>query len=492
MRRFPSTPPELDPVDAPVELDTARLHALVAEVRRRMEEEPVLPAATYAELADALGSELPRSGAPFEAVLREVEEVAVAYARHNAAPGFFGYVCSPGLPTDPPAHALAAALNQNLTGFSSAPGATAIERAVLGWLAALAGLGEEADGLFVSGGSLANLTALGAALHRCAGPELRRTGLAGAAQRFTLYVSEATHFSVERAAVLLGVGTQNVRKLPVDEQQRLVPGLLDEALEEDRKAGARPFCVVGSAGTTTTGAIDPLDELAAVCRRHGVWLHVDAAYGGAALMAPELAPRFAGIERADSLALDLHKWFYLAFDGSALLFRDPEPARRLFYARSDYVQIPEKPPAEQFAFFHYGVEVSRRFRALPAFIALRHYGADRLGRLVLHNVRCAEYLAGLVQRHDELELVAAPQLSICCFRFAPPALRAGERRIDELNRAIRDRLQKEGEFYLSATDLDGRPVLRVCILSHTTGARHVEALTQAVARIGRELIASAS
>jgi len=176
---------------------------------------------------------------------------------------------------------------------------------------------------------------------------------------------------------------------------------------------------------------------------------VDAAYGGGALLSGALKPRFAGIERADSVALDLHKWFYLAFDGSALLLRDLEDARRLFFAEADYVQIPRQPSPNEFAFFHLGPETSRRFRALPAYVALRHYGADLLGCLALQNVWCAEYLASAVRLHPDLELVSEPQLSICCFRYAPGSMAHEPERIDEVNRAITDRLVRDGDFSVS-------------------------------------------
>jgi aromatic-L-amino-acid decarboxylase len=302
-----------------------------------------------------------------------------------------------------------------------------------------------------------------------------------------VHLSATAHFSIARAARLLGIGHRNLVRAQTDGARRIDPAALERALVRDREAGRIPVGVVASAGATTLGTIDPLDEIADVCRQHGTWLHVDGAYGAAAMLAPSLRPRLRGIERADSLSFDLHKWMYVGFDASALLLRDPNVARGVFFTDADYVRIPRDPPPEQHAFFHLGPETSRRLRALPAALALMHYGADRIGRNIEHNAECAAYLAAHVSDHPDLELVAEPALSICCFRYAPVGLDVAER--DHINAAIRERLQAEGEFFLSATVIDEHPVLRVCIISPATRAEHVERLVDAVIRLGAELAA---
>ena len=259
-----------------------------------------------------------------------------------------------------------------------------------------------------------------------------------------------------------------------------------EALEQALGQHRNVACVVASAGTTNTGAIDPLADIAAVCADHDVWLHVDAALGGGGLMSPQLAPRYRGIESADSLVMDMHKWFFQALDGSLLLYRDPRWARALFADSAQYLQPDADDVAETYKFFYLAPELSRRFRALPVYLAMRHYGIPRLGRNVWHNVECAQYLAALIEAEDELELVVAPQLSIVCFRYRPRRLAADE--IDRVNREIRDRIQLEGDFLMSPTEVHARPVLRVCIMNHATRAHHVEALLESVLRIGRSLV----
>ncbi len=479
-------PPALDPADelnAPIDID---LRSIIDPIMQQRTQSPIVIPSRAEELSKLVAAGMPRDALPLSEVMAEVQSLTDNYCRRTSHPGFFGFVAPSGLPTDPLSHALVAALNQNVTGYPASPAGATIERTVVKWLAALVGYNEQAGGVLLSGGSMANMTAIGTALIHRFGASLRREGLvatAGARQP-KIICSQAVHFSIQRAAGLLGIGTDNVVCVDVDDCFRMRPGKLAQALDTHDC----PICVVASAGTTTTGAIDPLDEIAHLCRQQGVWLHVDAAYGGGGLLSTELRPLYAELEKADSVTMDLHKWFYLALDCSVVLYRDPSVAKRMFYDRSDYVQYPFDGPAESHMFFHLSPELSRRFRALPFYVALRHYGADRLGRNVLHNYKCAQYLSRLVQAEAELELVAAPQLSICCFRFAPPSL--SERRIDEINRRIRQLIEDEGDFLMSPTDVHARPVLRVCIVNHATRAKHIEGLIKRVLAIGQKLVAA--
>lgn len=280
---------------------------------------------------------------------------------------------------------------------------------------------------------------------------------------------------------MLGLGTNSIVTVDTDDQFRMRVDRLKQSIAQNKNI----ICVIASAGTTNTGAIDPLDDIADVCAEHGIWLHVDAAYGGGGLMSAELRSRYRGIEKADSLVMDMHKWFFQSLDGSLLLYRDASWARKLFFESSDYLQAAEEDTPEQYMFFHIAPELSRRFRGLPFYMALRCYGLDKLGRNALHNVHCAEYLAELIREQDDLELIAAPQLSILCFRFRPPG--RGDDEIDALNSTIRERVQLEGEYLMSPTRVHGRPVLRVCIINHATRAAHVEGLIGSVLRIARSL-----
>ncbi len=487
MNKLPPVPPVLPESMSLVESPPANIDALVAPLMAARAESPIVVPTRAADLAARIPRDLPADGAPLDELLAGLEDLLLAHSRRNTHPGFFGYIASGGLPIDALANAMVGALNQNVVGYPSSPAAATIERAVLRWLANLVGYDEGADGVFLGGGSSANLTAMAAAASHQFGPDYRARGIVSAAggKRPVVLCSKATHFSVQRAAALLGIGSDQVVAVETDAQFRLRPDALESALEREECV----VCVVGSAGTTNTGAIDPLKEMAAICARHDTWFHIDAAYGGGALLSPELAPLFDGIAAADSVTMDLHKWFYNPIDSSVVLFRDPKYARSVFYETSDYVAFPPDGPPEQHMFFHLGPDLSRRFRALPAYIAFAHYGRDRLGRNVLHNVECARYLADLARYHDDLELVTAPELSIVTFRYRPKRgdVSMTDARVDDINREIRARVESEADYLLSPTTVNGRPVLRACIINHATRASHIEGLVSRVREIGVEL-----
>lgn len=467
---------------------SASIDALVDEVFSHATHVPVRQTAEVSSIDAFLASELPRQGVPLQTAVAEIMASAGSYYRKNAHPGMFSYVASPGLPTDPLGHALTAALNQNVTGYQSAPGATTVERKLVRWLCRLAGLGDDSDGMLLSGGSLANLSAIAAAVHHALGPDARERGV-GAGPRAVILAAETAHFSVQRAAIMLGLGRTGIETIAVDAGYRMDVGALRRKLEELSADSVRKACcVVASAGTTALGIVDPISEIAALCREYGVWLHVDAAYGGAALLSDALRARLEGVGQADSITIDLHKWCYLAFDASALLYKTPGVARDLYAFDADYAHYDRSVEAERYRFFDLSPEVSRRNRALPTYLAWRHYGLDLLGRNVQHNAECAQYLARLVASAPDMELVTEPDLSICCFRYQPEVLRDDRKRIDLLNAKVIDRLNLDGSFMLSPTLIDGRPVLRVCICSYTTRAHHMDELLVETRRIGSELV----
>ena len=376
------------------------------------------------------------------------------------------------------------AMNQNVVGYPASPVGTTVEKTVMRWLADLIGYPEQSEGVLLSGGSVANMTAIASALAYRFGSDYHDKGLAEFCNPSPPVVlcSEEVHFSIRRAAAMLGIGKKNIVTMGTDEVFRMRPDKLGEALQQHSNV----VCVVASAGTTNTGAVDPLDEIAILCNQHDIWLHVDAAYGGGGLLSSELKPRYKGIEKANSVTMDLHKWFYQSLDGSVLLYRDTSSARSLFFDSPEYLQDSDQITPEQYMFFHISPELSRRFRALPFYMAFRHYGFERLGRNVLHNVQCANYLADLVRQEEEFELVVALQLAILCFRYHRNSL--SDEETDRINSAIRDQIQHEGEYLMSATRIHGRPVLRVCIMNHATRGEHIEGLFESVLRIGRLLV----
>ena len=470
---------DADSIDAP--------WTILDEIASTFDRDPVLQPLLESEMKARLPDVFPDESKSLAHIAAQLKPVLMDTARKSAHPGLFSYISAPGLPTDPFSHALVAVLNQNVVGYHSSPIATVLEKQLAEYFCRLAGLPAGAGGMMLSGGSIANLSAMAVGLHRSLDWAAVDEGIFDRARPIFL-VGENVHFSVDRAARVLGVGIRNVRRIPVDSDYRLRVDQLAAALEEistrdDRVAA----CVVATAGSTATGAVDPLDEIATVCKEYGVWLHIDAAYGGGALLSNALQPRLRGIEEADSISIDLHKWCYLAFDSSLLLFRDPASARRLWSASSDYLNLPESVDAEAYTTYDLSPEVSRRFRALPAYIALMHYGAGTFAANLEHNVNCAGYLSRLVEQHPDLLLLAAPQLSTLCFRYQPAGSKFPEEMIDRMNTAIVDRVNANGSFLLSQTRLHGRPVIRVCVRSYTTDVSHMEQLLKLVVSLGAKV-----
>jgi len=388
---------------------------------------------------------------------------AVLAAGRRTAPTFFGYVQSPPAPVGVAADLLASAADQNLTSWRSGPAAAAVEHQTLRWLGEFVGFDAAATGILVSGGSAANLTALLVALRAATRPDDDRRAM-------RVYASAETHFSVAKAATALGVGLEPVA---VDRDRRLDPEALRTAIATDRAAGLLPICVVANAGTTATGAVDPLDAVATVAADAGVWLHVDGAYGAPAAAVPTCGHLFAGLDRADSLCIDAHKWLYAPVDCSALLLHDAAATARAFGAGADdYVRILATQPTESFAFWDHGLELSRRFRALKLWATLRFHGARRLAAAIGEDIRLAAHLAELLADAEDFELLAGPGLSICCFRHAPTHI--DEPALDAHNERILQALQRDGRVYLSNATVDGCFALRACITNFRTTRADVE------------------
>jgi aromatic-L-amino-acid/L-tryptophan decarboxylase len=457
--------------DTSLDLTEADLRALLAGVTALGEQElaaardgPVFerpPAAAEVDRVVAADRPLPVDGESVDELLAACASVLAAGRR--TTPAFFGYVQSPPAPVGVAADLLASAADQNVTSWRSAPAAAAVEQQTLRWLGEFVGFDREATGVLVSGGSAANLTALLVALRAVAGPDADRRAM-------RVYASAETHFSVAKAATALGVGVEPVA---VDRDGRLDPTALAAAIAADRAAGLVPICVVANAGTTATGAVDPLDAVAAVATDADVWMHVDGAYGAPAAADPASRGLFAGLDRADSVCIDAHKWLYAPVDCSALLLHDAAATARAFGAGADdYVRILAAQATEAYAFWDHGLELSRRFRALKLWATLRFYGARRLAAAIGEDIRLAGHLAALVTAAEDFELLAGPGLSVCCFRHAPTHLDADA--LDAHNERILHELQRDGRVYLSNATIDGRFALRACITNFRTTRDDVE------------------
>jgi aromatic-L-amino-acid decarboxylase len=465
---------------------SAQAIALVVDYFAQVSRLPVFPATNAEEIREQLQTELPVEGEPLERLIEDCRTV-IRKSRHNGHPRFFGYVASPATPVGAFADLIASALNANVTSWRSGPAATEVERTVVRWLGSLIGYDEAARGLLTSGGSLANLNALFIAHRLKAHDETSQKGLWRGSAPMTIYASDQVHLSIPKAADVLGLGREQVRLLKSDARFRLDLRDLRERLASDTRAGLRPFCIVASAGTVNTGAVDPLKEIAQIAEEHQLWLHVDGAYGALAAMDETKRALFAGIERADSVSLDPHKWLYAPVDAGCLLFRDDRSVRSVFSpGEADYIKVHEHGDDEAFAFWDYGVELSRRFRALKIWLMLRYYGTRRVAAAISHDNAMAAYLEERVSAAEDFELLAPAELSICCFRYVPVALRERLRSedeaecasvnaaLDELNARIMHRVQRGGRAYLSNATLGGRYALRACITNFRTTREDIE------------------
>ncbi len=432
---------------------------------------PTFPQTSGEATLAAFDQPLPQDGMGADA-LTAITDVF----RHSRPPSprFFGYVFGSGDAVGAVGDLLASVLNQNVTAWRSAPAAVTIERVVMGWLAEAIGC-TGFSGSLCGGGSAANLMALAIARE-----SLSPANEDGATPGL-IYASTEAHMSVPKAVALLGLGRRNLRLIEVDERFRMKAQELHAAIQQDRAAGRRPLAVVASAGTVNTGSIDPLPEIAAIAHEHGLWLHVDGAYGAlAALAAPE---KFTGSDRADSLSLDAHKWLYQPVDCGCLLFRDPAAARAAFAHTGEYARSLSEDPVEGFAFFEESLELSRRFRALKLWLALRYHGLNAFRAAIRQDLDRARLLARRILQTPELELLAPVELSAVCFRHRTTS------NPDAFNTAILRRVIQRGRVYISNASIRGRFALRACIVNHRSTDDDVLAVVDEVLAAGREVAA---
>jgi len=430
-----------------------------AEYLTKLDEFPVFPSTTGSVTEQLIGQEaLPETGQG-EHAWAALGDVLTHCRAQNGR--FFGYVQGSADPVAALGDLIASVLNQNMTAWRSSPAGVTVERTVVRWLAEAIGC-SEFSGTLTGGGSAANL--MGLAMAREARMPANDAGIRNAAAGI-VYASEQVHMSVPKAVAMLGMGRDNIRYIPCDEQYRMIPAELDRAILQDRQKGRHAIAVVASAGTVNTGSIDPLRKIAAIAHAHHAWLHVDGAYGAlAAIAAPE---KLDGLVHADSLSLDPHKWLYQPLDCGCLLYRDAAIARKTFTYTGTYAKQLDSDPIESFAFFEESMELSRRFRALKLWLSLRYHGMAAFREAIRKNLEQAQRLAGAIRSTPELELVAPVELSAVCFRhrFRPDA---SEETRNRFNLAVLKRVIRRGRIYLSNAELEGKFCLRACIVNHRT------------------------
>jgi aromatic-L-amino-acid/L-tryptophan decarboxylase len=470
---------------------TTQATKLVAEYFNTISERPVRAENYAGKTTAALDLELPAEGVPLERLLDQCRTM-IDLSRHNGHPRFFGYVASPSTPIGAYADLITGALNANITCWRSGPAGTELEQLVVRWLGSLIDYDTNAKGLLTSGGSMANMIALLVASRRKLGAEAARKGLwnwdhGSNGSPVTVYASEEAHMSIAKAADILGLGRDYVRVVACDDRQRMRPDSLRQQIENDLREGLRPCCVVASAGTVNTGVVDPLDAIAAIANQFNLWFHVDGAYGAPGVLDVRKKPIFRGLQLADSVSLDPHKWLYVPVDAGCLLFRDPNPVKATFSTEdADYIKVHGHSDDEAFAYWDYGVELSRRFRALKVWLTLSYYGVRRIAAAVSSDISLAAYLGELVFAAEDFELLAPVELSICCFRYVPAGWKTSDARLDQLNAAIMNRVQTSGRAYLSNATVNGRFALRACITNFRTTKADIELTIETIRDAARQ------
>jgi len=464
----------------------------------QLDDLPVFPGKTPAEVERLFEEDVPEVGQDPDEILDEWTERVLPAATHNTSPRYFGFVMGSGTLFGVVADALAASVNMNTGAWKPAPSGTEVERRTIGWLAEMIGYDPDCGGLFTSGGSMANVTAILAGLRETAAYDTKVRGLQTDERegRHTIYVADHEgHSSVYRAAELLGLGRDAVRLVPSHDDFTMDATALERLLDEDRARGDEPFCVVAQVGSINVGAIDPLEAIADVCEERDLWFHADGACGAVGAILPEKRAQYRGLERADSITLDPHKWLYVPYECGCVLVRDQELLGKAFGMDAAYLEGTLPTEYEGLDYYELGPQMSRGFRALKVWMSLKYFGVKGYRTLLRRNVACVEHLDDLVRDATDFEALHEPNLYIYSFRYAPEDLRRARDRdaavadavddyLDVLNQRIADEIRERGDAFVMTTAIRDRTVLRLSICSHRTTRNDVDAVFETLSEIG--------
>ncbi|MBT8386521.1 MAG: amino acid decarboxylase [Ignavibacteria bacterium] len=450
----------------------------IANYLEGIENYKVLPDIKPGEIKSNLPSDPPQKSEPLEIVMKDFEDKIIPGITHWNHPDFMAYFNSTSSGPGILAELLSAGLNVNGMAWHTCPAATELEEVTLSWFKKMLALPDNLWGIIYDTASVSSLHAIAAAREQLNGIMLREKGLSGRndVPRLRLYFSEQAHFSIYKSAVTLGIGLEGIGKIPVDKDFKMIPSELQKALNEDRKDGWLPFCVVTTVGTTSTTSVDPVKDISKICLKENLWLHVDAAYAGSAAVLPEMRWIFDGIENADSLVINPHKWMFTPIDLSIFYTKKPEVLKRAFSLRAEYLKASEK---ESTNFMDYGIQLGRRFRALKLWFIIKHFGVEGIRKRIKEHIRLAKEFAEWIDAHSNFERMAPTDFGVVCFRAHPKNIN-DEDKLNILNEILLNKINESGKLYLSHTKLNGKYVIRISISGLRTFENHVNSAKELI------------
>ena len=468
-------------------------HQLIDDISNfinSIDQKPVTANESPKQLQNILGnSTLPENGKPAAELISKATDLLFNHSLLNGHPKFLGYITSSAAPIGALADLLAASVNPNVGAHILSPIATEIEKQTIRWLAEFIGVSPNYGGLLVSGGNMANFTAFLAARTAKASSSIKEDGISNSTEKLTIYCSRTTHTWIEKAVILFGLGTKSIRWIKTTPDNKIDEAILEETIKADIKNGCKPIMVIGTAGDVSTGAVDNLKDISAICMKYNLWFHVDGAYGIPAAVCPEHNSLFDGIKEADSIAMDPHKWLYSPLEAGCILIKDPKHLNDTFSSHPEYYNFNSGQNDEAQNYYEYGLQNSRGFRALKVWLSLQQAGRSGYEKLINEDIGLSELLFQLAENHQELEAVTQ-NLSITTFRYIPITYKNGLENIDDylnkLNEEIVNKLQTSGEVFLSNAIVNKKYCLRACIVNFRTSKKDIKEIVEIVVREGRK------
>ncbi len=475
-----------------------RVIDMITEYYASIQDVRVFPASTSKEVAQIFTEDFPETGQDPFSIIEEWKSKILPYATHIGSPRYFGFVNGSGTMIGTLAEALAASVNMNSGGWKAAPSATEIERQTIAWIAEMIGYPTDCGGLFTTGGTMANFTALQTALRNIAPYDSTSRGLQDKPMtgKFKVYMSDHEgHISIVRVVDLLNLGRESIHLVKSKEDFSMDTSDLERAIDQDVTKGDLPLCVVAQVGSINVGVVDPLEEIARICQQRNIWFHADGACGAVGALLPKKRAQYKGLELADSVTLDPHKWLYIPYDCGCVLVRDAEKMRRAFSLQAAYLRGTLPTEYTGLYYLDYGPEMSRGFRALKVWMSLKHFGAKGYRKLLSQNVKCVEYLDSLVRNHEDFEALHKPNLLMYCMRYAPLKIKEKymansqelDKHLDELNQQIVDEIQLSGTAFIMTSKVKGKVIIRFSVCSHRTKLEDINIVFEKLIEIGESI-----